>query len=176
MLRPAFISDALATYDDHSMGSSSTVNMFDQSPETPLFPGRILVVDDNESIRIFLRHFFKLERIPVEIIDSPTQALELFRAEPELYSMLLTDCEMPGMSGLELAQEVRRLRADLPMVIFSTSVTVLGANRFLRQGFAAALPKPVALEQLRTTVRGILDPNYSTGCTTNPQPAAPAAN
>lgn len=152
------------------------MNNSTQIPKSPLVPGRILVVDDNESIRMFLHHFFKLEGIPVEIIDSPTQALELFRAEPGLYSMLLTDCEMPGMSGLELAQEVRRLRADLPMVIFSTSVTVLGANRFLRQGFAAALPKPVALEQLRTTVRGILDPNYSTGCTTNPQPAAPAAN
>lgn len=176
MLRPTFFADALATSNDHSTGSSSTVNMSAQFPEPPLVPGRILVVDDNESIRVFLRHFFKLERIPVEIIDSPARALELFRAEPGLYSMLLTDCEMPGMSGLELAQEVRRLRADLPMVIFSTSVTVLGAKRFLLQGFAAALPKPVALEQLRMTVRGILDPNYPAGCPTNPQPAGPAAN
>ena len=99
--------------------------------QPPPLPGRILVVDDNESIRVFLGHFFRLEGIPVEILDSPVRALELFRAQPKLFSMLLTDCEMPGMSGLELAYEVRRVRADLPMVIFSTSVTVLGPNRFL---------------------------------------------
>lgn len=134
------------------------------------------MVDDNESIRMFLRHFFRLEGIPVEILDSPVQALELFRAEPKLYSMLLTDCEMPGMSGLELAYEVRRVRADLPMVIFSTSVTVLGPNRFLSQGFVAALPKPVALDQLRAAVRGILDPNYPARKPASTMSAAPAAN
>lgn len=113
-------------------------------------------MDDNEAIRAFLRHFFKLENLPVEITDSPRVAWERFQAAPQDYSLLLTDCEMPGMTGLELAKRVRQLRADLPMILFSTSVAVHGPKHFAAQGFAAALPKPVALETLRTTVRGAL--------------------
>lgn len=123
---------------------------------TELPTPRILVVDDNESIRTFLAHFFKLEGLAVEIIEFPHLALERFKAKPYSYSMLLTDCEMPGMTGLELAKRIRRERADLPMIIFSTSVTVLGPAKFLSAGFSAALSKPVALDKLRSTIREVL--------------------
>lgn len=115
-------------------------------------------MDDNEAIRAFLKHFFKLENLPVEIIDSARVAWERFQAAPQDYSMLLTDCEMPGMTGVELAKRVRQVRADLPMIIFSTSVAVHGPKHFATQGFAAALPKPVALDTLRSTIRNALVP------------------
>lgn len=119
-------------------------------------------MDDNESIRAFLVHFFRLENMPVEIHGSSRAALERFRAAPQDYSLLLTDCEMPGLTGLELARQVRQVRQDLPMVIFSTSVSVQGPEPFLKSGFAAALPKPVALDTLRAALRNAL-------------PAAPAS-
>ena len=110
-------------------------------------------MDDNESIRTFLAPFFNLADLPVEIIEFPQFALERFKARPDACSMLLTDCEMPGMNGLEPAKRIRRERADLPMIIFSTSVTVLGPAKFLSAGFSAALSKPVALAKLRSTSR-----------------------
>lgn len=127
-----------------------------ETPATTETSPRILVVDDNEAIRAFLRHFFKLEDLPVEIIDSSRVALERFQATPQAYALLLTDCEMPGMSGLELARRVRQVRADLPMILFSTSVAVQGPKHFATLGFTAALPKPVALDTLRSTIRGAL--------------------
>lgn len=114
MLDPISDSDASANINVASTANSLALNTSALVADSSLMPGRVLVVDDNESIQVFLRHFFKLEGIPVEIIDSPVRALELFQAGPGQYSMLLTDCEMPGMSGVELAYEVRRLRADLP--------------------------------------------------------------
>ena len=123
-------------------------------PEQP--PLRILAVDDNESIRAFLGHFFRLENLPVEIHGSSRAALERFRAAPQDYSLLLTDCEMPGMTGLELARQIRQVRQDLPMIIFSTSVSVQGPGPFLKSGFVAALPKPVALDTLRAALRNAL--------------------
>ena len=125
-------------------------------PPAPSLPGRTLVVDDNESIRAFLRHFFKLENLPVEIVASGPAALERLRAAPQDFALLVTDCEMPGMTGLELARQARALRADLPMIIFSTSVTVHGPERFLTLGFVAALPKPVGIDKLRAAVRHTL--------------------
>ena len=113
-------------------------------------------MDDNESIRAFLGHFFRLEGLAVEIIASSHVALERFRATPQAYSLLMTDCEMPGMNGLELARHVRQVRQDLPMIISSTSVSVQGAEPFLKSGFVAALPKPVALDKLRAAVRNAL--------------------
>lgn len=113
-------------------------------------------MDDNEAIRAFLRHFFRLENLPVEITDSARVAWERFQAAPQDYSLLLTDCEMPGMTGVELAKRVRQVRADLPMIIFSTSVAVHGPKHFATQGFVAALPKPVALDTLRSTIRNAL--------------------
>jgi CheY-like chemotaxis protein len=117
---------------------------------------RILAVDDNESIRTFYRHFFRLENLAVEIIGSPHEALEKFRAAPHDYSLLLTDCEMPGMNGEELARRVRQVRADLPMVMFSTAVTISGPQPFIAAGFQAALPKPVGIDKLRTTLRAAI--------------------
>jgi len=118
-------------------------------------------VDDNEAIRAFLRHFFRLEALPVEIVESPRRALENFLAAPGDYALMMTDCEMPGMSGVELAQRVRAVRADLPMIIFSTSVAVQGAAHFAHQGFAAALPKPVELDRLRSAIRSALPAGFS---------------
>lgn len=142
------------------------------APSTEDLTVRILAVDDNESIRVFLRHFFKLEGLPVEIFASSHEALARFRAAPRDYAMLMTDCEMPGMNGLELARQVRQVRPDLPMIIFSTSVSVNGAERFLQSGFQAALPKPVALDQLRSAVRKLLECDLPSAPT--PGTASPA--
>ena len=135
------------------------------TPPAELPPLRILAVDDNESIRAFLVHFFRMENMPVEIHESSRAALERFRAAPQEYSLLLTDCEMPGLTGLELARQMRMVREDIPMIIFSTSVSIQGPEPFLKFGFMAALPKPVALDKLRVALRNAL------AC---PPPATPA--
>ncbi len=114
-------------------------------PPPPRVPRRTLVVDDNESIRAFLRHFFKLEELPVEIVASGPAALERLRAAPQDFAMMMTDCEMPGMNGLELARQARALAEDLPMIILSTSVSVPGPERLLKKGLPEAPPKPVAI-------------------------------
>lgn len=143
-------------------------------PPVPSLPGRTLVVDDNEAIRTFLRYFFKLENLPVEIVASGPAALERLRAAPKDFALMITDCEMPGMTGLELARQVRALRADLPMILFSTSVSVHGPERFLTLGFVEALPKPVGIDKLRAAVRNTLARELPPAAAPGPVSVAPA--
>ena len=64
------------------------------------------------------------------------------------------------MNGTDLARHVRAVRADLPMIMFSTSVAVHGPEAFLAQGFQAALPKPASIVDLRAAVREALSPRF----------------
>ena len=51
--------------------------------------------------------------------SSSAEALAAFRAEPERYDLVLTDQTMPDLTGTDLAREIRRLRADIPIVLMS---------------------------------------------------------
>lgn len=80
---------------------------------------RILLVDDDESLLYLATRL--LERQGFEVSDFPSgeDALAALRADPSGFDLLVSDYNMPGMSGLDLARKARALRADLPVVVVS---------------------------------------------------------
>ena len=107
----------------------------------------ILLVDDEEAlVRLGEEMLAELGYEPVGFASS-TAALEAFRAEPERFDAVLSDEAMPGMTGSELAAEIRRLRADIPIVLMSgyVSAGAVGARtrrrRRRRAGQAAGLAR-----------------------------------
>jgi DNA-binding response OmpR family regulator len=68
-------------------------------------PCRVMVVDDDEWMRIYLASVLKSASYEVDAADSGRSALALLRGGS--YDILLTDCQMPGMDGLSLCQRVR---------------------------------------------------------------------
>jgi signal transduction histidine kinase/DNA-binding response OmpR family regulator len=122
--------------------------------EAPDLDGRrVLIVDDNATNR----HIFSLQTqgwgmVPRET-GAPAEALDWLR-QGEPFDVALIDRQMPGMDGIQLGGEIRRLRPELPLVL----VTSLG-QRETGDGaecFRAVLLKPIRASQLYDALVGIL--------------------
>ena len=79
----------------------------------------ILYLDDDESLVLLVTRMLELRGYGINgYIDQQT-ALAAVRADPARFDLLVTDYNMPGMSGLDVAREVRKIRPDLPVVVAS---------------------------------------------------------
>ena len=115
---------------------------------------RVLVVDDEAGIRDLLSRTLALAEYDVDVAPDGRVALERMRLFG--YDLLITDLKMPGMDGLTVIHEARRLNADLPVIIitgFSTKATAieaanLGVSGYLTKPFKKAKVLTVAATAL----------------------------
>lgn len=116
----------------------------------------ILVVDDERSIRESTRRL--LSRIGYEVLvaESPKEALRIFASQPRSIDLVLTDVVMPSMSGRALGEQIRQLRADLPILYMSGDPTgVISREEILPPGIYL-LAKPFDAETLSSAVQEAL--------------------
>jgi two-component system, cell cycle sensor histidine kinase and response regulator CckA len=81
----------------------------------------ILVVDDDYTIRHFVRAFLEIEGYAVLIAESAETAMKLYKEHQSTVVLLLTDVVMPNMTGLELADHLLRWAPQLPILFMSGS-------------------------------------------------------
>ena len=101
---------------------------------------RVIVVDDEEGIRELLRKTLQLADYEVDVAENGRAALERLRLKR--YDLLITDLRMPGIDGLAVIRDARRLRPDLPVIIitgYSSEATAIEAIDLGVQGY---LTKP----------------------------------
>lgn len=101
---------------------------------------RVLVVDDEASIRDLLAKTLALAEYDVDLAPDGRTALERLRIIP--YDLLITDLKMPGVDGLAVIREARRLKADLPVIIITGYSTEASAIDALNLGVSGYLTKP----------------------------------
>ena len=117
-------------------------------PQRVARPSRILVVDDEEEVREILAETLEDFGYAVSTAASGEEALPLL-ASGQGFDMLITDVRMPGMSGLELAEDVRRRWPQIKIVVISGYfVPPTAPQRFLK--------KPFHMTELTTLVRAEL--------------------
>ena len=80
---------------------------------------RILYLDDDESLVLLVRRLLERRGFQVSAYLNQEEALEFLRANSSAFDLVLSDYNMPGMSGLDVAREVRAIRADLPVAVAS---------------------------------------------------------
>src|SRR5215207_7653084 len=95
-----------------------------QPARTPQLPVgthalRVLVVDDESSIREMLSKTLALAEYQVETAPDASAALEMLRTSPIPYDLLIADLKMPGMDGISLIRQVKQLRSALPIIIIT---------------------------------------------------------
>jgi response regulator RpfG family c-di-GMP phosphodiesterase len=114
---------------------------------------RVLVVDDEETIRLALSKFLRSRGFEVDVADSATGALALL--QQGAYSSMLCDIRMPGMSGLDLVPRARELQPDLAVIMLSAVNDVPTATESIAVGAMEYLTKPVDLLDLLAAIERV---------------------
>jgi len=88
--------------------------------------------------------------------DSP-EAVRVLAQNPRLFDLIISDQQMPGLTGKELFRQVHALRADLPVIIMTGYSEALTPEAARQMGVSAFLYKPIEKRHLARQVRAVLD-------------------
>ncbi len=127
-----------------------------EQEEAPSGRERILLVDDEEVIVRMAKEM--LERLGYEVVPctGSMQAAELFRAAPNEFDLVISDLTMPGMSGMELAKELKSLRPDLPFILCTGFSEAITEQAVTEAGIEALLIKPIRRSTIAGAIRKVL--------------------
>ncbi len=113
-------------------------------------PARVLVVDDERSMRDFLEIFFRREGMDVATAGDVDQALALIEADD--FDLVMTDVQMPGKNGLELLRSVKESSPETVVIVVTAFATAETAIDAMKQGAYDYLTKPFKVDELRLVV------------------------
>jgi PAS domain S-box-containing protein len=140
----------------------------DQTESEPLVPlprgsERILLVDDEPDIVAGARIILEKLGYQVETFSNGQEALEAFWADPDRFDLIFTDQTMPQLTGVELAQEIVKVRPHLPIVICTGFSESLTPEQIRAMSIAELVMKPLTPSKLADAVRQGLDTNKDWG-------------
>ena len=125
---------------------------------------RIVFIDDENTLAEMGREM--LERLGYEVIaaTSSARALEIFRAQPDRFDLVITDMTMPGMTGKELATELLRIRPDIPIILCTGFSEFISEEEARLMGIREFAIKPLSLRGIAKLIRRALEKRESLLC------------
>lgn len=116
---------------------------------------KILIADDEQSIRRTLREILEFEKYKV---DEAADGLEcLARVKQESYDVIILDIKMPRMDGMETLEKIQLLAPDTPVVMISGHASIDTAVEAVKKGAFDFIAKPPDLNRLLITIRNAMD-------------------
>jgi PAS domain S-box-containing protein len=158
---------AIAIDSAPGAGSCFTIHLPALLPEAAASPTgsaaaghgeRVLCVDDDQTMLLVLQRLLERDGYQVEAFDSGEQAIAAVRADPAAVDIVVTDYNMPVADGLQVAAEIHRLRADLPIVLCSGYISDELRIDARRAGVRRVVPKADSYDELPAVVRQLLAP------------------
>ncbi len=116
---------------------------------------KILVIDDERSIRNTLKEILEYEKYQVDVAENAKQALEHVKSNE--YHIILCDIKMPEVDGLELLPQLIEIHPDTPVVIISGHGNIDTAVEAIKKGAYDFIEKPLDLNRLLITIRNAMD-------------------
>jgi excisionase family DNA binding protein len=145
--------------NQQAANASATSDSLSNDGGPPLQPNnsrpRVLVVDDEPSIRDLLSKMLALVDYNVDVASDGQSALEHMRLGS--YNLLITDLRMPGMDGISVIHAARRLQADLPVIIITGFSTEASAIEAANLGVSGYLTKPFRVPKVLEAAAKALD-------------------
>jgi len=124
--------------------------------DIPKGTGRILLVEDEGLLCTVGQEILQHLGYEVVTATSAEEALDLFRTSPQHVDLLFTDLTMPGMTGLELVEEIRRIRPNLPVILCSGYASLISDEELHRFGVRELITKPYSARHLARAVHRLL--------------------
>jgi len=118
---------------------------------------RILLVDDEKALTEMGTQMLERLGYEVEGISNPLSALEFVRLEPGRFQLVISDLTMPQMTGIQLAEEIKKIKTDIPIIICSGYSASLTEEQINALGISAFIMKPIIKSELAQVVRRVLD-------------------
>jgi len=118
---------------------------------------RILLVDDEESVIIIVREILQRLGYQVTTYNDSNNALAFFRKEPERFDMVITDMEMPGLTGDKLSAELVQIRPGIPILLCTGFSEAISEQKATTLGIKGFLMKPIVIKDLSEKIREVLD-------------------
>jgi two-component system response regulator AtoC len=133
----------------------------------------ILIGEDDMEVRAYLKMALKCLGYSVELAQDGDEVLACLQSSRSEISAVLLDLTMPNRDGIDTLCEIRRMNAELPVIVISGDTSTLSVVVAMRAGATNFLPKPVIHEQLRESLERALElPNRPAPAQRNGVPAA----
>lgn len=117
---------------------------------------KILIVDDERSVRNTIKELLELEGHNVDTAEDGVLALEMIAKSPK-YEMVITDVKMPNMDGIELLAKIKENYPSIVVVVVSGHGTISQAVECVKDGAFSFIQKPIEMNNLLITVRNALE-------------------
>jgi DNA-binding NtrC family response regulator len=114
---------------------------------------RILIIDDDRHMRTACSRVLAQAGYIVSCVESGAAGLKEISDSAEKFDLVLLDQMMPGMSGMDVMEQIKTNDPGLPVLIITGSATKESAAELIRTGASDCLPKPFTPEELRTAVQ-----------------------
>lgn len=131
----------------------------DELEQRPLLPGseHILFVDDEPVLADLAEKMLSDRGYSVVSQTNSSDALTLFKEDPYRFDLVITDMTMPGMTGDRLAQEILKIRQDIPVILCTGYTEHMTKERAEEIGIKEFIFKPLNMQALTTAIRKVSD-------------------
>lgn len=129
----------------------------DQTPTVRGGSDRILFVDDEQVVVEMGGQMLKKLGYEVTTGVSGEEALEYFREKPGKFDLIILDQIMPGMTGMQLAREIRTIRPGIPIILCTGFIESIDEESYKSKGISAFIMKPFAKNEIAETIRRVLE-------------------
>lgn len=115
---------------------------------------KMLIVEDNNELRLLLEEYFAAKSFAVDVTASGTEAVKL--AHINAYDIVLLDYILPDKNGLQVCQEIRAVGKTMPILLLSVQASVVNKVTLLNAGADDYVEKPFSFEEVSARVVALL--------------------
>jgi DNA-binding NtrC family response regulator len=116
---------------------------------------RILVIDDERSIRNTLKDILEFEKYEVQTAENGLEGLSLIKTNT--FDIVFCDIKMPQMDGIEVLEKIKNIKADLPVIMISGHGSIDTAVETIKKGAFDFIEKPLDLNRILITIKNATD-------------------